>query len=487
MVTTSTLIDLAGQSNSLNANFLNTAYGISWLGQKLPQFTTEQFALLPFAPKNSSSILAGSQSWMTIADAYSTNLTCKPANVFPGPLGYTFDNGKGCSVSQINFPNTPTIADYVVQYIGYYDNAQVDWALQNPNCSVEFSNTFLAVWASGASKTETGSYNNMTALFCETSYQTTRIYAEVNSTTTRQISSSTPLGGTGTRLEDIFNITNFEYILATGVTPTSRRANLPDDSVLEQFPRIRDYKIAWPVTNMVGFAVALGPTTVEGLVNPATLQESFERSHRLLFTTAFSQLTINSSNSSQDMRAGVRHDTIAAIVMVRSISIIVEITLGIISMFAGCLWYVSYRHRSNLTKDPASIADVMAIVGSSMTLKQNFQRLRHDGTLTEEQLSEELASQSYFLDKSYCEYEESFLRASKSIPEDDCESSTCVESGSIRSSNVEFVPVRPLELRLSVGATLVGVLIFSLAVLTFLEVFTAKRNGMTAPRKKLFS
>lgn len=40
------------QASLLGTHFLTTAYGVSWLDQRMPPFTTEEFALLPFLPAN---------------------------------------------------------------------------------------------------------------------------------------------------------------------------------------------------------------------------------------------------------------------------------------------------------------------------------------------------------------------------------------------------------------------------------------------------
>lgn len=59
---------------------------------------------------------------------------CSPARVSLGLQGYTFDNGKGYVVPDLLSPYQPDPdVDFMINYIGYYDNAQVDWALENPN------------------------------------------------------------------------------------------------------------------------------------------------------------------------------------------------------------------------------------------------------------------------------------------------------------------------------------------------------------------
>jgi hypothetical protein len=49
----------------------------------LPPFTTHEFAVFPFRPSHgiNGSIPSPTEAWSTLADAFSTNLTCSPANV----------------------------------------------------------------------------------------------------------------------------------------------------------------------------------------------------------------------------------------------------------------------------------------------------------------------------------------------------------------------------------------------------------------------
>lgn len=303
MGTTASLIPIQTQVNLLNAGFLNTAYGVSWLSQKLPAFTTAEDAVLPFQPTSDISSILPTETWITTASAYSTNLTCTLANITLNPLSYTFDNGEGCIVPDIALPDANHISqisnadsatqssDYMLLYVGYYNNAQVDYSLQNPNCSLDYSNTFLALFAPSSSRTAVGVYSNLTALFCSTSYHKTDVSVTVNASSHAIVDWSVLQHGTAIALPtDVFNTSAFEYILGSGVNPTDARANLPDISVLEQYQRLKNYSLTWPVSNMVGFAMALNPLEMQDLAKPAILQTAFQSAHQLLFTTAFKAL-----------------------------------------------------------------------------------------------------------------------------------------------------------------------------------------------------
>lgn len=475
MTTISELLPLALQTTALNANFMNMAYGISWLDQRLPPYTTSELALLPFQPLLMDTNVQAAETWSTTANVFYTNLTCSAAKVLLNPnFSYTFSNGRGCTVPEIVLGNPLDTFNYMVNYIGYYDNPHSDWALDNPNCSSEFSNNFLALWASASSHVGNGVYSNLTAVFCETSYTAKEMYVTVNAST-HQVQQAAPTGGNSTvpNLSDIFNITNFEYLLATGVPSTTQRSNWDESEILQQFSRIKDYSITWPVSNVVGFAVGLGSNPIEDLADPAILQRTFEKAHRVLFSAAFSTLSgTQVGDGSQRARKGVRKYFPAAIILVRPISIAVETALGVVIMFTLCLWYVSHRRPSGLTRDPATIADVMSLTSSSQGL---LEVIHDDGTLTSDKLALVLSLKKYRLGKGR---DGSPGVLSISLQHGDIDLSTSIQSRIISSEEKKpFVALRPTELTLSFGVTFIMIIALAIAGVIFLSVWTTDNNG----------
>ena len=467
------LVPLESQSARLNVNFLNTAYGISWLGQQLPRFTTADFALLPFQPVVKSSKGSPAESWSTSAEIYSTSLNCTPADVKIEPKGYTFSNGRGCSVSQMVLATTTFNTQYMVSYIGYHSNAVLDWSLQNPNCSLEHSNNFLAVWASRDSLVQPGIYSNLTALFCRPSYRIQEVLVKVNASD--GMVATTDLAApkeSGKNVSNLFNTTHFEYILGVGMQPDQERGDFPDTALLEQFPQLLDYNLTWPVSNMVGFGIAQNTTSVAGLADPASLHDAFERAHKLLFAVAFSTLTsAQASIGLQDVKPGMRQDNVEAIIMVRTISIVVEVVLAIIALLAIVLWYYSNRRPSRLIRDPASIADVMSVSRHDSIMEL----FRNDGTMTAPILSQEISSRIFTIDVVKVQgFPTVQLEAKKlpsiQLPRTSATSSTSVSSGS-------FVPVRPVELKFTIGSILVLAILSSMGGIIFLDIWSRNRNG----------
>ncbi|CZT49573.1 uncharacterized protein RSE6_10441 [Rhynchosporium secalis] len=397
MGTSAGLVPLASQTTLLNVNFLNTAYGISWLQQQVPQFTTPNFAMFPFQPS-----LSHRRPLLT-------------SRGLPMPI-YT---------AQVVLATTTFDTQYMVSYIGYHGNAVLDWSLNNPNCSKEHSNNFLAVWASRDSLVQPGIYNNLTALFCQPSYLVENLYAKVNASNGMVDATNSLLAKVSDRkVQDVFNTTNFEYLLGVGIQPEQERGNFQDTAILEQFPQLQEYSLTWPVTNMVGFAIAQNTTSIAGLADPQELHAAFERAHRLLFAVAFNALTsARNSTNLNNIREGLRQDTVGAIIIVRTISVIVEIALGVIILLAISL-----------------CVDIVRVHGK---------------------LSVRLLAKSL---------------ANIQPPSRSSNSSTDVSSGN-------FKPVRPVELKYSVGSILALVLLSSMGGITFLYSWSRNRSGITLPSR----
>ncbi|KAH6694947.1 hypothetical protein BKA61DRAFT_531721 [Leptodontidium sp. MPI-SDFR-AT-0119] len=481
MATNATLRPLVQQSTALNANFMNLAYGIAWLGQVLPPFTTPEYAIMPFQPNQIPSGSSATERWSTTVDSFNTNLTCFPAEVVQEKsFSYTFSNGKGCTVPNIALADTQGVADYMMTYIGYFSNPQSDWALQNPNCSTEFSNTFLAVWASAASRFDHGVYHNITAIFCETSYVSQEMHVSVNASNQAIVfGNPTRSNTTALAVEKFFNTTNFEYLLGTGVSASDQRANLPDTAVLQQYSRIKEYGLIWPVSNMVGFAVALNNVSIESLFDPVALQSAFQRAHQVLFISAFSVLTAPMSSStlpisSQSQRNGTIESSLGAVILVRPISIVVEIALAVIILLTSFLWYHSHSRPSQLSFDPASIGNIMSMIPPH---NSSPGAVSDDGTLTAASLETALSKRKFCLTRS---------RSGTSIiipmaSENSVSSSITPSRSSSDQPEKPFLPIQPVELQLKFGLIFIVMLLGAFAAVIFLQIWSVKQNGITIP------
>jgi hypothetical protein len=484
MTATGSVLPVDSQIAALNANFMNTAYGVAWLGQKMPAYSTAEYILRPYAPLNSDTDALSTGTWTASTVGFGTKLDCKPASISfdNASVAYIFDNGAGCTTQELAIPRTELNSTFMALYIPFWDNAEDDWALRGPNCSFDQSRNFLALAASAASAVpgiQSGQYNNLTALFCQPSYFEVEVNAEINATDHSVVSSNFSSDSSKTKIlpDNFFNITNFEYIIGTGISPISIRQDYQNTRVLEQYPRISQYGLTWPVSNMVGFAVAANAAsnnTVEDLLNPLVLQAAFEKAHQLLFSTAISTLTqLSTSNETWE---GLLTDQPAAIVFVRGFSIVVEASLALVALLTCALWYFSYCRPSRLLSDPAaSISDVMSLVRNSKEFSHLFQ---DDGTVTAEMLENRIGK----------------TRFSLGLSESGIDIKLCVHSTIPTTNNGEkegrvsktisdlskmgkFKPVRPREMSLATGFAVIVFIIGAIGLLIYFNIRINENNG----------
>jgi hypothetical protein len=488
MATTGSVLPIGSQTEALNANFMNTAYGVAWLDQKLPAYSTADYILLPYAPANSDPSSLSTETWTTSTVAYGTKLNCKPANMLfnNATISYTFDNGAGCTTQEFTLPNIELNSTFMALYIPYWDNAEDDWALMGPNCSLDQSHNFLALAASAATavpNVQVGEYGNLTALFCQPSYFEVVVNAEVNRTDYSVVSSNFSIDSSITRglPDNFFNITNFEYIIGTGISPISTRQDYQNIRVLEQYPQVSKYGLTWPVSNMVGFAVAANAAsnnTIEDLLDPLILQAAFEKAHKLLFSTAIRTLT--QPSTSNETWEGLLNDQPAAILFVREFSIAVEASLAFIALLTCALWYFTYHRPSRLTSDPAtSIADVMSLVRSSKEFSHLFE---DDGTVTTEMLEKRLGQQRFSLGLSengkYIKLCTESIRSPTKFGEKKKETVSKTATGLWKSGN--FKMVRPVEMSVATGFVVIAYIISATSLLVFFNMRINKNNGKFA-------
>ncbi|OIW30379.1 hypothetical protein CONLIGDRAFT_367130 [Coniochaeta ligniaria NRRL 30616] len=360
------------QLDALDSSILNTAYGITWLRQPFPAFTTATHAFVPFQPMEPKVAILPDETWTAPATSLSTDLKCWPAVVDKTDLSNTFDfdNGQGCKAtlapsSHGRFGNETGII-HTVLYIGYHENAQLDWYLQNPNCSTAASHQFLAIWIAQDTK-------DMTALFCEPSYWKQSVMVTISADDkTPDESSLIPLGDAEPLGESEFNSTAFEYLIGTGVPPKQMRRDYPRDlKVLEQYPTLSAFNLAWPITNMVGFALGGMNYSVTDLKDDAALHDLFSAAHKKLFSAAIPSLVHSVDVSSSTRQSTVQY-TLYGVVVNRPLALTVEILLLVISILATAILRFSYRTDSVLTKDPGRMGATMAVLGDSDTLLKDF-------------------------------------------------------------------------------------------------------------------
>lgn len=493
MVQTGSLIPLATQFGKMNTNLLNRAYGISWLSQAPAPYTTREFATLPFRPVNTSRTALPSEVWETTTEAYTTNITCKsiePVYIPNEGMGYQFNNGEGCR-SAFAIPGLSDIPSdpndyyppqkYLLMYIGWDSDAHVSYSFGNPNCTEEFRNQYLAIFGTGRIPSlGSGQYEDIQIMFCTPSYTIQEMAVTVNAST-GAVLHHRPTGKVSTRpMSDVFNTTLFEYIMGAGVNPAvtagtkpgERTGDFPDVAFrVEQYPRVVDMGLKWPLTNMVGFAAGLNTGPLDDLHDPEKLQALFQKTHQVLFTSAFSSLTtaMDPAQISTTL-PGTMSDRPAAIVLVRSIAIIVEVAFAVIAILAGAFWLTTSRRISNMKVDPASISEVMALIPGGNTLSED---IYDDGKVTAVPFEHVIEHKFYR------------LRLGRRLPStiEPVQSRhgpllSHSDTKSFKSGEFTVISaVRPIEHRIWFGVSFGGVIFIAAGALIFLQKWSSMNDG----------
>lgn len=362
-------IPVGEQAAVIDASILNAAYGTAWYEQDLPEYTTADYALLPFSPV-SNATLGVKETWTVNTTKFATSLDCWPSTItttIEAVQGgqYLFDNNRGCA-QNISMSGGKE-RYYNMQYIGYKSDAHLDWHLASTECESEFSHQFLAIVGQGSGTGANATFGNMTAMFCEPSYTQQEVSVTVDATTGRPLEKSlTELAAPSPLENSVFNISAFEFLLHAGFSSVVVPRDYPDNLILNQYAKLYKSNISWPTTNMVGFAIGLHNGTMSDFLNTTVIRESYAAAHRLVFSSAISTLVSNAGP--RRTSDGLVQYTAYGIIVSRPISIVVETLLGVVALMAIALLYTIIRSHSNLVSDPDSIASLFGKIKDQESL-----------------------------------------------------------------------------------------------------------------------
>lgn len=479
LASTSTWVPASDQAMLLDQSVLNEAYAITWLNQPYPDFATSEDTFMPFMPLDRSPQKAQA-NWTGTTTRYWTDLTCWPAEKeIQGPPArrtYSFNNGKGCNITDITaHPTINPLFPYRMLYFGYQSSPFGDFALANPFCSENSTNQFLSTWARSANTTENPDAIDLEAIFCETSYHKEDVSVTIHPQDGRyQPYEFTPLGPSQPVPITEFNMSAFEHLLSAGVSSVELEVNreYPFGRVLEQWPRTMDLGLTWPMSPMTGFAVGhQKPEDLDIFQDQKILEESFRAVHKLMFSVAFHRILDNSTAEARTEGALAMQK--AVVIVNRSFSAIVEGLLGLVAFLALVLAWSSHVCPSKLTQDVSSLVNLMEICRNSPAL---LDKLADKGCLTDEELTRLLSTQKLRLlcgcqsksDEPVIEMMHDEMGSSREV------FSACYD---LSSSRGHYSPVRPWALRRDVGSTAIVIMTAALVVTIYLKVQEGSFNG----------
>lgn len=497
MATSHSLMPLSSQARGLTTGFLRTAYGVLWLDQPLPAFTTREGALTPFEAQYVANGAGQNVTWISSTIQYSTDLACHPAvwTLIPETAKIVFDNGKGCRTSNIPLANAPyqtTGGRFSAFYIGWFYNEyidsqfDVDYQLAGDQCPRNASHNFLAIWQKRSLDAENSTLE-FTSLFCEPSYYSQEVNANI-SLPNLSVLSVSPVGPKKVLSDQEFNRTHFEYILSTGIredklsqsvdqVPKARYFDLPDELILGPPARLGNWTLIPPVTNMVAFAVGASRLLPDEYLKPDNLAAAYQAAHRVAFAVAINSIMVP-SNDSASIVTGWHASQMEAVFLSSPFTIIVQAALLIVLALTVYLVVVCRRRHSCLSSNPSSLTAVMSLSrdrdllnllrdldgADSVTFKEELQRHRFQLRYSEKTHGHILgtATPPHTVPREV----KGDLHLKPSV--------TALVSKSVKKGG------RPVELSLPIGLVFISVLATLIAILLVLKYKIDHNNG-TSP------
>jgi hypothetical protein len=467
----SQLIALDKQAEAIDPTILNTAFTIKYLQQQYPPFTTPEYTLQPFTLQNALDSTEA-RNWTIATTKYYTDIQCWPAEVGEGILRqgrFNFFDGEGCYYS-ISYKGISETIPYKLSYISHH-SATRSRGLVSPNiCERSGTKRFLA--AMMAWNEDHPNRPELTAIFCSPSYWQQRVTVTVsNGNFVPDSDTLIPLGPPEPLPTTAFNSTGLEYLLGTGFSAVKIERDYPATRHQNHENRLNRPDLDIHVDPLAGFAINANES-LRNLLNTTVLEDRFRSVHKSMFALTFSYLQqgINSQEATT-LVGGSQTFILRGVIVSRVFSAIVEVILLIIALSAIGLHLLCLRFDSNLTYDPASLGDLIAIVRNS---KELLRLLAGKDDMDEKQLRRAFGEQDLMF-KLQCRCQSlsdsmsiaiSRTSGSQILPIE----SVSLNQPSVRASAGYYTPVRPLILRKEMGAMFTSILLGILTGLLYLKL-----------------
>ncbi|EGO60699.1 hypothetical protein NEUTE1DRAFT_76069 [Neurospora tetrasperma FGSC 2508] len=460
------------QAMMLDTTVMHTAYGMAWLEQAPPAFTTSDYAVMPFSSQATSTHYRPGENLTAATDMLTTEINCwQPLTTkLPPASTYTFDNGHGCAVNVSFFQAHPYNNDTsIILYIGYHGSPILDYYLESPLCSKNSTNQFLTIFASRHMDEKLGSYEtNMTALFCETSYHKQPVSVTVSAESGRPLNESlVPIGVKEHLTQDEFNSTAFSYLTGVGMppdTPTATR-DFPAATTFEPWGSLSKENVAGPTMPMVNLALGLSGELASDFQHAPVMERAFTLAHKTVFSAAISHLASETRENKQ--ADGTSSYILNGVVVSRTISAVLECLLALLVFLMGGVLYTCMKAKSNLVSDPATIGFAFRSVRASRAV---LNRLAMEDCSDNGTLQRNLAGEQFFLEQG----------TTGNVLEMESKADDAVNMAD-RRQNVQYDPVRPKESHPLTGCLLIAVLLAGAGVLIYFKKMEQKLQGLPRP------
>ncbi|KAK1778237.1 hypothetical protein QBC45DRAFT_168921 [Copromyces sp. CBS 386.78] len=458
------------QAAMMDTTILHTAFGMAWLEQASPSYTTADYAIIPFSRADSPSHYLPGENLTAVTTMFTTELDCWEASVstLPPARSYTFDNDRGCAVNVSFFQSTLVSNDSsLVAYIGYHGNAILDYCLESPQCSKNSSGQFLAIYTHFQRDDLGNPYDtDVKGVFCEPSYHKQSVSVTISAESGRPVADSVaPVGEKEPLGEGEFNATALQYLIGVGMPPPSPTRDWPASTTFEPWGSLAQANVVGPSMPMAGIAIGLSDNPPSDFRNATILKQAFTKAYKTIFTAAISQLLLDTEKT--EHQPGTSHYTLNGVVVSRTISAVLEGMLIILVFLMGGVLYTSQKAKSKLAMDPATIGFTFKSVSTSRAVLNRFAMEDCSDGPT---LQKSLSGEHFFLEKG----------DSGNSLEIEAVAGDHTKATDSRK-DMKYTPVVPKELHSMTGCLLVSLLLAGAAVLIYFKKREESLQGLPRP------
>ena len=456
------ILPLSLQFRALGGNLHNTAYGVTWLGQKLPHFTTRDFALAPFSLHGLKA--AGVNASVVVnTKLYRAELSCFAPTSISSPQDaptrtFEVEDGQGCKqrtdiTQTLSIPGT------------------------NSYHSVICSKYFI-VWPK-ETQAPPRNVSRLTARFCKTAYYSQPVRANI-SVPDGRVLQTWQLGPQITLTEHDFNSTPFEVIVNVGLPHGNAKENfqqkdlrpfdISEDTVLSQ-----DFRISqrgFPPLNSILAGIAVGGQNLkydDFIQSSEFIDAAYRSAQQLFFVLSMSTLS-EPINSSEASHPAIHRFPIQSIQLVPAITHAVQAFLGLLIILIATIATLYHNEYLPFGSDPNSIAFLAALAS-----RNNF--LEYFNPLDRER---DFLPRLRYRQATLLDYDGALSLSLASADhqgsaEDATEASGLIGRGAQGEKQPRIHNVWPMKLKLPAGFAFRLALSLAIAALVFLDTWTRGR------------
>jgi len=395
MLLSKSTLPLSQQQSQITAEYMYSVYGLMWLNETLPSYMSREFILAPFklgaVTDTDQNPL---ETWTARTKLYSLDMACEEAQILydnETKLERHFTSTSGCKVLAVGFGpdgnqtiGTISIGGPVKEFTPFfagYDNKDgfADFYL-SPYCPLSANRTFFTSFSRNKHSPQ-DSIKKPTRLFCQPNYYVQEVNATVKLGLHKSVTSVDRLGPKLPIPDNIFNLTDFGWQLASAVQKNLyARSPMPATKWPPFGARLKDRNLSFgmstPSNTLFSLPVGAYQVPDEEYLKPEVLKNAWEAAYRLLFARSMSNVLLeNYTDPSADQQVGIRVYQIQAVVVDPIFTHIVQALLGAATLSAAALLFFCIRRKYKISFDPCTMASLMSLCADDLTLLQRFYRL----------------------------------------------------------------------------------------------------------------